>query len=306
MQDIWMASTNKWIIFYRTPNQESKVPGLSFQDFYDILQHQRDKPRTTIEKLKLNFFKQRNFSNHRASIVQNIQLSVQAIFFSSSDPEDSRLMELFTLDKKQVDAKEFALNACKYLDICMSCLKIPDPDERKELYCSCLISDFSVSSQDHPESENSNHFFIYQDLFCLFETPLKLWDSVNARKMITKTPKKIESSSTSGSADQSLASHTSLSLSDSSVAHPLVCHPKVNVFEYNQSTDFEGHKSAPVKTCTESHMSQETVRDDSHISNTVVMKHARSLISAQNQTKDQSKREIHQAPSCHSKIFLYF
>jgi hypothetical protein len=268
MQDIWMASTNKWVVYYRNPIEEIQAPGLSFQDFYDILQHQRDKPRTKVAKL--NPYDTRKFSSHRVNILQSIMSSVHAIFFNSSDPEDARLMDLFT-QSKQVDTKEFTLGACKYLDICMSCLQVPDSEERKDLYCSFIVSDFNVSSEAHPDAENTMFFFIYQGLFHLFETRSKLWESVSAMKIMIKSSKKNEYISLAASSvDQSAVSYTSSSLSNSSEAHPLICQQQINVAESKQPTGFEENKSAPpaaaaIKTCTESLLSQETTREDSHL-----------------------------------------
>lgn len=263
MQDIWMASTNKWVVYYRNPIEEIQAPGLTFQDFYGILQHQRDKPRTKIAKLSP--YDTRKFSSQRVNILQCIMSSVHAIFFNSSDPEDVRLMDLFTLCK-QVEPKEFAVGACKYLDICMSCLEIPDSEERKDLYCSCIVADFYVASETHPDSENTTHFFRYQGLFHLFEARTKLWESVSAMKFMTKSSKNyVDVSSASSSVDQPAVSYTSPSLSYSSAAHPLICQQQINVAESRQPTGFEENKSAAIKTCTESLMSQETTRDNSHL-----------------------------------------
>jgi hypothetical protein len=281
MQDIWMASTNKWVVYYRNPIEETQAPGLSFQDFYDILHHQRDKPRTKIAKLSP--YDTRKFSTHRVNILQSIISSVQAIFFDSSDPEDARLMDLFTFSK-QVDTKEFTVGACKYLDICMSCLEVPDYEERKDLYCSCIVADFYVASDDHPDSENTINFFIYQGLFHLFETRTKLWESVSAMKIMLKSSKKNESFSASSSVDQSAVSYTSSSLSNSSAAHPLICQQQINVAESRQPTGFDENKpAAPVKTCTESLLSQETTREDSQLA-------------AQNKAVDVSPSTINSSP----------
>jgi hypothetical protein len=181
MQDIWMASTNISVIFYRNPHQKTKAPGLSFQDFYDILQHQRDKPRTTCDLL-VNYETQK-FSRNRAKILQSIIADVNNIFLNDAIPADAQLKDLFSFNKS-CNSKDLIEGACKYLDICVSCFQITDAEERKTNYCTFLISKFENSPENHtPDTD----FFIYQDLFALYhDNQTKLWDAVSARNQKQK------------------------------------------------------------------------------------------------------------------------
>jgi hypothetical protein len=194
MQGIWMASTNKWIIFYRTPNQESKLPGLSFQDFYDILQHQRDKPRTPCELL-VNYDTPK-FSTRRAGIMQSIIDDVHSLFFEHTDPADAQIIDLFTFNNKTCVSKELIEGACKYIEACISCFLIADKDERKCFYCQSLVSDFEFSSTDDSDQPPTT-FFLYQGLFGLYHSnQMRLWEAISSRRLGQQH--KIASAPTSG------------------------------------------------------------------------------------------------------------